>query len=188
MIGSILPAAAQQAKAADTPAQWQYKNVENPMTGKSSDMFLLEGRYLTPPSVGALHVPDITVQCADGKFKGALLEVGAVVQSPPPQRGVGSDQVIVDMRLDENKPTGNQWRIGNDRQTLFFDEPSLTKLLTGRMLWGRLGKDEPLTRRVRLSVGEALSNQVVMQFDMPQDATQLVQSCGLMGRRNGRKK
>ena len=159
------------------------------MSGKLFDMFLLEGRYLTPPSLGALHVPSITVQCAGGKFTGALLSVGAVVQSSRDALGhMVSGQVIVDMRLDENKPTGDQWGIGNDGQTLFFDQFSLTKLLTGRMIWGRLGKEEPLARRVRLSVGEAFSNPIVMQFDMPQDATQLVQSCGLMGRRNGRKK
>jgi len=44
-----MPAVAQQSKAADTPAQWQYSREDDPLHGKVHDRFILDGVYLTPP-------------------------------------------------------------------------------------------------------------------------------------------
>ena len=49
---------------------------------------------------------------------------------------------------------------------------------------GHPGNAETLIHRVILGVTEAFGNQIVIQFDMPQEADRMVTACGLeWGRR-----
>lgn len=162
------------------------------MTGKAYDAFILEDSYLTPPAVAAARVPSLIVECAEGRFRTAGLSVGAVVAALPFQPGFsGPNEVNVEQRLDENRPTTDQWKRISDFKTLTFDQFSLTKLLTGRKLWDAGGKlwavpaNRTVVKRVRLSVEEVSAGPVIMQFDMPGDSTQLIQSCGLIGKLRG---
>jgi hypothetical protein len=180
-----------RAMGQDAPA-WLYAHKEEPMTGKSYDAFILAGSYITPPTVAAARVPSIIVECAEGKFRTAGLSVGAVVAALPFQPGFSApNEVNVDQRLDENKPSTGQWKRSSDFKTLTFDEFSPTKLLTGLQLWGSGGKlwavpaNRTFVKRVRLSVEEVSAGPVIMQFDMPRDSTQLIQSCGLIGKLRG---
>lgn len=143
---------------------------------------MLGGKYLTPPSL-LTKDPTLVVQCSSGKFKTAYFDAGAVVQRGSYQSALKGTLAHVDIRFDEKKPTVDSWEISNDGQGLFFDSTQLTRLLTGRML-GHPGDAEALVHRVILGVVEAFGNQIVIEFDMPQEADRMVTACGLeWGRR-----
>jgi hypothetical protein len=156
---------------------WQSSKEENPLFGKQFDLFRLEGRYLSQPSVSGGNVPLLRVYCAAGKFAKGEFLLGAVAQHSGTKSIKGAWQAQVDMRLDERKKTEDLWEYSNDQKTLFFDRIQLDHLLTGKLL-GHPTKDV-LTRRVILGVIEALGNEVVVQFNMPSDQKEIISACGL---------
>jgi hypothetical protein len=165
-------------------AEWKYSKQDDPLHGTSFDQFVLEGKYLIPPSQTKREEPSLVAQCSDGKLRKGFLIVGAVLQHAEDSRGVarslkGRTQAHVEMRWDEKKkPDNGWWEISNDGQGLFFDRQELVKLMTGKLL-GHPSETSSLVHRLFLGVTEAFGNQVVMQFDMPKDPTEIVQTCGL---------
>jgi hypothetical protein len=164
---------------------WERSKWENPLYGKTFDQFILRGRYLTPPSTVGLDEPRLVVHCSAGKFASGEFMLGAVAQHSGTKSLKGAWQSQVDMRLDERKKTEDFWEYSNDGKTLFFDRDQLDKLLTGKLL-GHPSKDE-LTKQVILGVTEALGNEVIVQFDMPVDQSEIIQACGLEWGRDKRK-
>lgn len=156
---------------------WEKSKWENPLYGKSFDQFILSGRYLTPPSTVGPDAPRLVVHCANRKFASGEFMLGAVAQHSGTKSLKGSWQSQVDMRLDDRKKTEDWWEYSNDGKTLFFDGNQLDKLLTGKLL-GHPSKD-PLTKRVILGVTEAFGNEVIVQFDMPADQSEIIEMCGL---------
>ncbi len=164
---------------------WERSKWENPLYGKTFDQFILNGRYLTPPSVVGPNAPSLVVHCSDGKFASGEFMLGAVAQPSGTKSLKGAWQSQVDMRLDERKKTEDYWEYSNDGKTLFFDRDQLDKLLTGKLL-GHPSKDE-LTKRVILGVVEAFGNEIIVQFDMPSDQSDIINACGLEWGRDKRK-
>jgi len=175
--------AALQTEQAQSVA-WRYSKQDDPLHGVSIDQFVLEGKYLTPPSRADRDFPSLVVRCSSGKFKEAYLAVGAVVQFGENTSGgvvhslSGVTQARVERRMDNKKHGDVWWEISNDGKALFFDDEQLVDLMTGHLL-GHPGDRKNLVRRLLLGVVEAFANQVVMQFDMPDDATEMVRACGL---------
>jgi len=159
------------------PPGWQYSKSENPLDGKQFDEFTLVGQYLRAPSVSGRNPPELRVHCAKGKFAGGEFDLGAVAQHSGTKSLKGAWQAQVDMRLDERKKEQDFWEYSNDQQTLFFDGRQLDHLMTGKLL-GHPMKD-PLVKRVILGVIEALGNEVIVQFDMPADQTEMISACGI---------
>jgi hypothetical protein len=175
---------AQGISPAET-TEWKYSKQDDPLHGTSFEQFVLDGKYLTPPSVATKEQPGLVVHCSNGKFKEGFLIVGGVAQYASSSGGgvahsiKGATQAHVEMRWDDKKkPDSDWWEISNDGQALSFDKIQLTKLMTGHLL-GHPGDPSQLVHRQILGVVEAFGNQVVMQFDMPQDDTQIVETCGL---------
>ena len=156
---------------------WERSKGENPLYGKTYDQFILNGRYLTPPSTVGSETPRLVVHCGAGKFASGEFMLGAVAQHSGTKSLKGAWQSQVDMRLDERKKTEDFWEYSNDGKTLFFDRDQLDRLLTRKLL-GHPSKDE-LTKRVILGVTEALGNEVIVQFDMPADQSEIIEACGL---------
>jgi hypothetical protein len=161
-------------------AKWEYSKWTKPMTGAEYDQFVLQGKYLTLPSQTDGNGPRLVVHCSDGKFRSGEFYVGAVVRHEPGAHSLkGITQAQVQMHMDDKKKLDEDWwEISNDWKTLFFDRQQLAKLMTGRLL-GHPSDQNTLIHRLTLGVVESLENQVVMQFDMPQDDTQIVEVCGL---------
>jgi hypothetical protein len=162
------------------PAMWEYSKWTKPMTGVEYDQFVLHGKYLTPPSQADGNGPKLVVHCSDGKLRRGEFFVGAVVRHDPGAHSLkGIVQSQVQMRMDDKKKLDDDWwEISNDWKTLFFDRQQLAKLMTGRLL-GHPSDQNSLIHRLTLGVVESLENQIVMQFEMPQDDAQIVESCGL---------
>ena len=90
-----------QPKSAPT---WAYSKKDDPLRGISLDQFVLDGKYLTPPSPFTKD-PTLVVQCSNGKLKAAYLDAGAVVQRGSYQNALKGTLAHVDIRFDEkNQP------------------------------------------------------------------------------------
>jgi hypothetical protein len=156
---------------------WERSKWENPLYGKTFDQFVLEGRYLTPPSSVEPSAPRLVIHCANSKFASGEFMLGAVAQHSGTKSLKGAWQSQVDMRLDDGKKTEDWWEYSNDGKTLFFDKTQLDKLMTGKLL-GHPSKDK-LTQRVILGVVETFGNEIIVQFDMPPDQSEIIGACGL---------
>jgi hypothetical protein len=158
--------------------EWVYSKEDNPLSGKSFDRFILTGKYFKAPSSLASDPPKLIVGCIKGKFASGEFSLGAVAAFSGTQSFKGVRQAQVDMRIDERK-NATQWlEVSNDLKTLFFDRVQLLQLMTGRLL-GHPSDRATLTHRVVLGVLESLGNEVIVQFDMPDDPSEMVQTCGL---------
>jgi hypothetical protein len=164
--------------SASSGAEWRRSTEENPLYGKSFDRFVLTGRYFTRPSAEEGPPPKITVGCVKGKFASGELFLGAVAQHSGTRSFKGVSQAQLDMRIDEKKKTERWLEISNNGKTLFFDKEQLIELLTGRLL-GHPSDPASLTHRLVFGIVEAFANEVIVQFDMPPDSSELVHSCGL---------
>lgn len=171
-------------------AVWQESKWTNAMYGTEGAQFVLEGHYLKAPTAGGDQTiqngasadgkPRMTVRCMDGKFGSGEFHVGAFVS---PEMGAhslkGSPQSEVTIRHNDSTHTHTElWEYSNDHQTLFFDKLQLIDFMTGSGL-GHPSQPGSLLSRQIVGVVEQGENMVVIQFDMPSDASQLVQSCGL---------
>jgi hypothetical protein len=122
------------AKSTDQP-EWKYSKWNNPLYAAVYDQFILDGKYLMPPSQSSRD-PKLVVHCSDRKFRSGEFQVGTVVQHDPEAhslKGIGQAHLL--MRFDEKpKPDNDWWEISNDGQTLVFNGQQLDKLLTGHLL------------------------------------------------------
>lgn len=158
--------------------EWHHTTEENPLYGKSFDRFTLAGKYLQKPEAGQLDSPKLIVGCINGKFASGEFSLGAVAQFSGTKSLKGVLQSHVDLRIDEKKKSEIWLEVSNNQKTLYFDKQQLIQFMTGRLL-GHPGDDSTLAKRLILGVVEALQNEVIVQFDMPADAAQMVQACHL---------
>jgi len=159
LIGSIMPAVAQQSKAADTPAQWQYVKDDDPLRAKVHDRFVLEGVYLTPPRLPT-QTPTIVVECSAGKVDQNYFNVGAViVHRDQSQHG----PLIIEGRIDGKKKDLLTTGLSTDGQSVFFTRLDL--------------KDVLAAKQVIVGAYEYMGAQVVMRFDIP-DPAPVMDKCG----------
>ena len=172
------------AQAADeAKPQWVLSEEENPLYGKTFDRFTLAGKYYKAPSDLVGEPPKLIVGCMKGKFASGEFRLGAVANFSGTHSLKGVRQAQVDMRIDERKKTEEWLEVSNDLKTLFFDKIQLIQFMTGRLL-GHPGDPTKLAHRLVLGVVESLGNEVIVQFDMPDDAAEMVHACGLeWGRR-----
>ncbi|MGH9446024.1 MAG: hypothetical protein ACRD3O_09885 [Terriglobia bacterium] len=172
------------AAASAGPPQWRYSKLDDPLHGTLFDQFVLAGTYTTPPSRATADFPALVVQCSKGRFREGSLDVGAVVEFltyPDGQfahRLKGVTQAEVEMRWDGKKSGVAHWEISNNGQRLFFDHYDLIQLMTGS-LFGHPSVPGRLAHALYLGVEEAAGNEIVMQFGLPQDDTQIVSACRL---------
>jgi hypothetical protein len=158
--------------------EWHHVEEENPLSGKTFDRFTLTGKYFTPPSVATV-TPQLMVSCEKGKFRSGEFNLGAVAKFSGMHSLKGVEQAKVDMRIDEKKKVQDWFEISNDRKTLFFDKVQLTRFLTGS-LFGHPKHDDSLTHHLVLGVVEELGNEVIAQFDMPENDSEMLNACGLV--------
>jgi hypothetical protein len=159
------------------PPAWVHSTKDDPLHGLSLDVFTLEGKYLTPPSKTIGTSPMMVLRCSGGKLKDGYIFVGAVVDG-------GADGAPVEMRLD-GKLSKEFWGVGTDGLAVFMD-PSidLLKILWGHWLPHKEGKGDLIHQEI-IGVPEAYGSTIVMQFDMPQDQTAILDACTHV--RNGRR-
>jgi hypothetical protein len=163
LIGSILPAVAQESKMADTPAQWQYVKEDDPLHAKVHDRFVLNGAYLTAPSVSAGGVPEIVVVCSAGTVEQSYFNVGAVVDHHDPIGSMGLQVVGFEARIDGKKSGMFPDNVSTDGRAVYFIRGDLKDILGAK--------------RVIIGVNEYMGPQVVMRFDMP-DKSPVMEKCG----------
>ncbi len=172
--------------ASQDAAAWKYAQRVDELNAHTLDTFTLTGIYDTPPAHVPALPPSIYIECSKGKFQTASLRLNAVAQFSGQYSMKGISQAAVALRIDERNPDSDSWEISNDGTGLFFDTVQLDKLLTGSMI-GHPSDQSKLTHRVLIGVTEALANQIVMRFNMPANADDLVLKCGLEYDRKRRK-
>lgn len=158
LIGSILPAVAQQSKM-DATAQWQYVKKDDPLHAKVRDQLILEGAYLTPPRLPG-QTPSIVVECSDGKVEQNYFNTGAVVvHRDQSQHGM----LLLEERIDGKKSAILTTGISTDGLSVFFTRIDLKDILSAK--------------QVIIGVYEYMGAQVVIQFNMP-DPAPVMEKCG----------
>ena len=158
--------------------EWRYSKEENPLYGKSFDRFVLTGHYFKTPSTVGNEPPKMIIGCMNGKFSTGEFSLGAFAQFSGTRSLKGLAQSKITIRRDEQKRTEDWFEVTNDQKTLFFDRIQFNKFLTGRLL-GHPSEQDALVHRLTVGVVEAFGNQVIVQFEMPGDVSQLVEACGL---------
>jgi hypothetical protein len=158
--------------------EWHHSVEENPLYGKSFDRFTLAGTYFKAPSTPGSETSKLIVSCEKGKFASGEFSLGAVAKYSGLHSLKGAQQAQVDLRIDDRKKTAEWLEISNDRKTLFFDKIQLIQFMTGKML-GHPSDNNSLTHRLVLGVVEELGNEVIVTFEMPADASEMVRSCSL---------
>ena len=158
LLGSILPAVAQQSKT-DATAQWQYVKKDDPLNAKVHDQFVLEGSYLTPPRLPG-QAPSIVVECFDGKVEQNYFNTGAVVvHRDQSQHGT----LLLEERIDGKKSVILTTGLSTDGQSVFFTRYDLRDILHAK--------------QVIIGAYEYMGAQVVMRFDIP-DPSPVMEKCG----------
>ena len=139
------------------------------MHGTSLEVFVLDGKYLTPPSKGAATPPEIVLRCSAGKLKDGYIAVGAVVDR-------GANGAPVEMRLD-GKFSKAFWDVGNDGQAVFMNpKTDFSKIIWGAVLPHKEGKGDYVHQEI-IGIIEAYSGSIVMQFEMPVDQDEMLNVC-----------
>jgi hypothetical protein len=164
----ILLATFSAVAAAQAPA-WVHSTKDDPLHGISLEVFVLEGKYLTPPTRGATTTPEMVLRCSAGKLKDGYIAVGAVVET-------GAHGAPVEMRLD-GRFSRAFWNVGNDGTAVFMDP----KMDFDRIVWGtwlphKRGKGDFVKHEI-VGVTEVYGGSIVMQFEMPDDQEEMLNAC-----------
>jgi len=132
--------------------QWQYVKKADPLHGKVIDGFVLDGVYLTPPSISTT-TPSIVVRCSAGKVESSYFAVGAVVDITR----------ALEARFDGKSHTIYAADKSTDGTSIYLIEADLKGILEAH--------------QVIVGANEYLGPQVVMQFEVP-DPSQVMEKCG----------
>jgi formamidopyrimidine-DNA glycosylase len=151
---------------------WEHSKRHDQLEGKTYYQFVLRGKYLVPPSHPISAPPQLVVFCEAGRFARGQFLPGAVAQPWGTRVLTEAHRSHVNIQVDDGRTNQALWDYRNDGMALGFDQMQLKKLL------GHPPQD-PIAKRVTLGISEALGKEVVVQFDMPQNPTTLVQTCGL---------
>jgi hypothetical protein len=175
-------------------AQWIRTQVQDPMNGKSSSRFVLEGRFAEGfhPRV-EVHAPAIILECRPGEFKehnggwkslkanGKLIKgyfsVGAVVDDNG-ATVLGEKKILGSFRRDEEKPHDDSLSVSRSWDAVFFEDVQLRNYVYGHMLPTSKVKEHPQTKVLRVAFDEYVGGKVVMEFDLG-DASDVADACGL---------
>jgi hypothetical protein len=159
---SVLPVVAQQPTNIAT-AQWQYTREDDPLHAKVHDRFILDGVYLTPPSISAGAAPAIVVVCSAGKVEQSYFNIGAVVDHRGPSGSSGLEVVGFEARVDGKKHGMFPNNMSTDGRAVYFIRGDLKSFLGAK--------------QVIIGANEYLGPQIVMRFDIP-DPFPVMEKCG----------
>jgi hypothetical protein len=159
--------------------EWKSTAKVDPLTGKSYTLYVLMGKFLTPPSQGNGTPPSISLRCdpsshhsrISGKFIDGFIIVNTIIDIK------NGDVNTVQYRLDDGK-LQTAYGIGYSTD---YRAISLENMFLDNLLWGHMIPHKPHTNdqvhKVVIAVQEHLAGQIVMEFDMP-DAEGVGAACG----------
>ena len=159
---------------------WLITSMSDALTGKSYTLYVLPGKFLTPPWKVTDIAPTISLRCDPashrGKVRGKLIEGFIVVNTVIDLKNGGKS--TVQYRLDDGKLQDAEGLVGNstDYQAISFDDLFLDNLIWGHQIYHKPGTSQQI-RKVVIGVQEHLAGQIVMQFDLP-DSEQVAAACG----------
>ncbi|MFN7998637.1 MAG: hypothetical protein U0Q18_33750 [Bryobacteraceae bacterium] len=155
--------------AQNAPPKWVHTTQDDPLHAITLDVFVLQGKFLTPPSkLPEGLVPEIVMRCSNNRLKAGYITVGAVVDR-------GAAGAKVEMRLDGKFKT-MFWGVGTDGTAVFMDGLGFATVIWGTWLPHKEGKGETVKHEI-IGVREAFGNTIVMQFDMPDEQDEMLNAC-----------
>ncbi len=175
---------------------WEKIEKTDPLRGSPVVTFTLTGKFLTAPQGAASDAaPTMVAICqpgsfafhtAHGKILNTYITVGTVLNA-----SVGSDlntRVPVQFRLDDGKLQSDNWAVSNDFSAMFYN-PYGGFIGFYNMLYGHEFLHKPNTspsiKKVVIGVPSFRGGEVVMQFDMPDDPTEVAETCGVIVHKRG---
>jgi hypothetical protein len=175
---------------------WNKVEKTDPLRGTPVVTFTLTGKFLTAPQGAASDAAPVMVAIcqpgsfrfgtAHGKILNAHISVGTVLDT-----GVGSDlntRVQVQYRLDEGKLQMDNWAVSEDFSALFYNpydsDGGFYNMLYGHELPHK-PNTSPAIKKVVIGVPSYRGGEVVMQFDMPADPTEVAETCGVIVHKRG---
>ena len=162
VIAPVLSVVAQQPKTIAT-AQWQYAKEDDSLHVKVHDRFILEGVYLTPPSIPVGVGPAIVVVCSAGKVEQSYFNIGAIVDHHGPSGSNGLEVVGFEARVDGKKYGIFPDNMSTDGRAVYFIRGDLKSFLGAK--------------QVIIGANEYMGPQIVMRFDIP-DPAPVMEKCG----------
>jgi hypothetical protein len=159
---------------------WEATTKDDPLTGKPYTLYVLKGKFLTPPAKGADEEPYVLLRCDPSgrthlNIPGKLIAGFIVVNTVLDLRN--GDRSTVRYRLDDGKmQTATDVGYSTNYHAITFDHFFLNTLLWGHMLTHK-PNTSPQVRKAIIGVQEHLAGDVVMQFDLP-DSAQVGSACG----------
>jgi hypothetical protein len=181
---------------AQSQSVWQSSEINDALRKTSYTRFILQGKYLVPPSNQKPgEIPSLVVQCSpgqhsvgyhvfkNGRFLAGYLVTGTVVNSQVIVHegflGTTFPVVVPAMfRLDDGKLQTENWSVSTDHMSAFFRSDTLNNFLYGHILPHAEGKGDAV-HKIILGLDEASAGEVQIQFDMP-DPTPVAEACGVV--------
>jgi len=165
---------------------WKDTPTTDPLRGTNYDQFELVGKYLTAPrNASPDSTPSLIVRCqkdpkafhghARGKFIGGYIYTQSVVDS-----GAGGSEgsVRVQYRRDDGKLQDAFWSHSTDFSSVFFQDIDFNTIMFGHFMPHKEGTG-PQTHKLVVGMQEFLGTEIVVQFDLPEDAD-VLETCGVL--------
>jgi hypothetical protein len=176
---TIFPSVALLVCLSASAQEWRATPKSDPLTGKSYTLYVLTGKFLTPPTRGAGEPPLISLRCDPSpnhsKISGKLLD-GFIVVNAVIDLKNGSEPTV-QYRIDDGKlQSAYDATYSTDYQAIHIEGLLLNNMLWGHNLFHKPGTSGQ-THKLVVGVQEHLASKVVMEFAMP-DATQVGAACG----------
>ncbi len=170
------------AQTTSSPSEnWRKSDTTDALRGTTYSVFILTGRFLTPPKRRS-EDPFFVMKCAAGQHSsgreftgGELITAYVIVRAIVNNKKAG---VVVQYRLDDGKIHTDLWDRGTDGTAVFPSRDVVNDLFYGHLSKHKEGTNDPV-RKVVIAVDEHRGAEVVMQFDMP-DSTEVADACGLI--------
>jgi hypothetical protein len=175
LISALIASIAIQSAA----QEWQSTAKTDPLTGQSSTLYVLAGKFITPPARGNGEPPLISLRCdpspnhsrISGKLIDGFIVVNAIIDLK------NGDTSTVQYRLDNGKlQSAYDASYSTDYQAIHINGLLLNNIIWGHNLFHKPGSS-PQVRKFVIGVQEHLGSQIVMQFDIA-DAQIVAAACG----------
>jgi hypothetical protein len=144
-----------KAVATKEKAVWVHSRDQDSLHAKTSDVFVLDGEYLSAPEYH--KTPSFVAICSNGKPEQLRLDTGVSLHVE------GYSHFPVEKRLD-GKLTRSYWGVFDNEKDLDVRRREFEQIL--------------YSHKVILGVSTIWGTQTVMQFEMS-DPTSVVTACGL---------
>jgi hypothetical protein len=165
---------------------WKAESVTDPLRGTHYMRYSLEGTYLTTPrGVDPDSHPSIIVRCqpdpkayhghARGKFIDGYILTHTVVDNG----GASVGRVHVQYRRNDGKLQDAFWTASTDFSSTFFPDIDFNTMMFGHFMPHKEGTGDQ-TRKLVIGMQEFLASEVVVQFNLPDDDTDVLDSCGVL--------